>query len=81
MNNLIEGKSYVISQIRGLYSIRIIKVLEITQSTILYQYLDHFANPIIRFPVKDFNYLWEVVEEYMPPAQTTNLGSWNFVYN
>jgi hypothetical protein len=81
MNNLIEGKSYVISQIRGLYSIRIIKVLEITQSTILYQYLDHFANPIIRFPVKDFNYLWEVVEEYMPPAQTTNLGSWDVVYN
>ncbi len=77
---MIEGKSYVISQIRGLYSIRIIKVLEITQSTILYQYLDHFANPIIRFPIKDFNYLWEVVEEYIP-AQTTNLGSWDVVYN
>ena len=78
---MIEGKSYVISQIRGLYSIRIIKVLEITQSTILYQYLDHFANPIIRFPIKDFNYLWEVVEEYIPPAQTTNLGSWYFINN
>jgi len=77
---MIEGKSYIISQRHGLYSIRVIKVLEITQFNILYQYLDHFANPIIRFPIKDFNNVWEIVEEYIP-VQTTNIGSWDVVYN
>ena len=80
MNNFIEGKSYIITQNRGPKSVRVIKVLEITKLTILYQYLDHFANPIIRSLTKDFNDMWEIVEEYVP-AQTTNIGTYNVVYN
>ena len=80
MNNFVEGKSYIITQNRDPKSVRVIKVLEITKLTILYQYLDHFTNPTIRSLTKDFDNMWRIVEEYIP-AQTTNIGTYSVVYN